>query len=212
MIALVIGATGATGKDLVAQLIQDSAFEKVRIFVRKSMQIQHPKLEEIVVDFAKLSDWAKYLHGDVAFACLGTTLKQAGSKEVQWTIDYDYQYSFAKLAKENGVPHFILLSAYGANENSTIFYSKMKGKLETAIQKLQFSQLDIFKPGVLIRKNTNRTSEKLSVGIIRFFNRVGLISKYKPMSTEILAQSMIAYAKKQQPGLNYVKLQEIFSH
>jgi uncharacterized protein YbjT (DUF2867 family) len=102
MKALVIGATGATGKDLVNQLLNDQDFEEVNMFVRKPIDIQNNKLKVHLVNFEKPEEWKDLVKGDVAFSCLGTTLKAAGSKEAQRKVDYDYQYEFAQAAKENG--------------------------------------------------------------------------------------------------------------
>ena len=126
MKALVIGATGATGKDLVNQLLNDKEFDEVDIFVRKPVDIQNDKLKVHVVNFEKPEEWKDMVKGDVAFSCLGTTLKDAGSKEAQKKVAFDYQYEFAKAARENEVEDYILVSAYGANPQSKIFYSKMK--------------------------------------------------------------------------------------
>jgi len=167
MKVLIIGATGATGKDLVDTLLSDENFEIVEIFVRKPTGIQHDKLNEHIVNFNKPADWKNLVTGNVAFSCMGTTLKDAGNKENQRKVDYDYQYNFAEAAKQNGVPHFILVSAYGANEKSPVFYTKMKGELEEAIKKLNFDALTIFQPGILDRKDSKRTTEKLSVQAIK---------------------------------------------
>ena len=121
MKALVIGATGATGKDLVNQLLNDPDYQEVNVFVRKPLNIENPKLKNHVVDFEKPEEWQDLVKGNVAFSCLGTTLKSAGSKEAQRKVDYDYQYNFAKTAKDNNVDDYILVSSYGADPNSKIF-------------------------------------------------------------------------------------------
>ena len=127
MKALIIGATGATGKDLVTQLLADDTYSEVHCFVRKPLALTHHKLHSHVVDFEHPEVWADLLHGDVAFSCLGTTLAVAGSKEAQWRVDYDYQYAFAQQCKANGVPTFVLVSAAGAKAQSKVFYNRMKG-------------------------------------------------------------------------------------
>src|SRR5215213_2193835 len=103
MHALLIGATGATGKDLLNLLLKDETFHQIDIFVRRKLELQHEKLHVHVIDFDKPEQWQHLVKGDVLFSCLGTTLKVAGSKEAQWKIDYDYQYNFAKAARENNV-------------------------------------------------------------------------------------------------------------
>lgn len=210
MKALVIGATGATGKDLVNQLLNDKDFEEVDIFVRKPIDIQNNKLKTHIVNFENPEEWKNMVKGDVVFSCLGTTLKTAGSKEAQRKVDYDYQYEFAKAAKENNVDDYILVSAYGANPKSKIFYSKMKGELEEAVKQLHFNKITIFKPGMLERKDSDRTGEVLGSRIIKFANKIGLLESQKPLPTDILAKAMINSSKIKSNGYSSIKLGNIF--
>ncbi|CAI8802109.1 NAD(P)H-binding protein [Chryseobacterium sp. IT-36CA2] len=210
MKALVIGATGATGKDLVNQLLNDKEFDEVDIFVRKPVDIQNDKLKVHVVNFENPEEWKEMVKGDVAFSCLGTTLKDAGSKEAQKKVDFDYQYEFAKAAKENDVEDYILVSAYGANPQSKIFYSKMKGELEDAVKQLHFNKITIFKPGMLERKDSERTGEVLGSRIIKFANKLGLLESQKPLPTDILAKAMINSSKIKSNGYSSIKLGNIF--
>jgi uncharacterized protein YbjT (DUF2867 family) len=210
MKALVIGATGATGKDLVHQLLNDKEFDEVDIFVRKPVDIQNNKLTVHIVNFEKPEEWKGMVNGDVAFSCLGTTLKDAGSKEAQKKVDFDYQYEFAKAARENNVEDYILVSAYGANPQSKIFYSKMKGELEEAVKQLHFNKITIFKPGMLERKDSERTGEVLGSRIIKFANKLGLLESQKPLPTDILAKAMIKSSKIKSNGYSSIKLGNIF--
>ncbi|MGU3375687.1 NAD(P)H-binding protein [Chryseobacterium sp. M5A1_1a] len=210
MKALVIGATGATGKDLVNQLLNDKDFEEVDIFVRKPVDIENERLKVHVVNFEKPEEWKEMVKGDVVFSCLGTTLKDAGSKEAQKKVDFDYQYEFAKAAKENNVEDYILVSAYGASPKSKIFYSKMKGELEEAVRQLHFNKITIFKPGMLERKNSGRTGEVLGSRIIKFANKLGLLESQTPLPTDILAKAMIKSSKIKSNGYSSIKLGNIF--
>lgn len=207
--ALVIGATGATGKDLLELLLNDVSINKVTVFVRKKLEVQHEKLNVHVIDFDKYEDWKNLVMGDVLFSCLGTTLKAAGSKEAQWKIDYEYQYQFAKAAKENQVQNYVLVSSSGANPNSFLFYPKLKGKLEVAVKELKFEKLAIFKPPILKRKNTDRTGEVIGIKIIQVLNKIGLLLSQKPLSTYKLAQAMIHAAKTNTNSLAVIKGDEI---
>ncbi|MBU8882149.1 semialdehyde dehydrogenase [Flavobacteriaceae bacterium JJC] len=210
MKALVIGATGATGKDLVNKLLDDKDYEKVDVFVRKPLPIDNPKLNIHIVDFEKPEEWKDLVKGDVAFSCLGTTLKAAGSKEAQRKVDYDYQYNFAKTAKENEVDDYILVSSYGANPKSKIFYSRMKGELEQSIKDLHFNKITIFQPGMLERRDTERTGEVLGGKIIKFANKFGIFTQQKPLPTDVLAQAMINSSKIKSYGYSKIKLGSIF--
>lgn len=211
MKALVIGATGATGKDLVNQLCQDSDFDEIDIFVRRRSDFHHEKVKTHIVDFNHPEEWKHLVKGDVAFSCLGTTLKSAGSKENQKIIDYDYQFNFAKAAKENKVEDYILVSAYGANPDSKIFYSRIKGELEEAVKNLKFEKTTIFKPGMLERKNTDRNGEVFGLKIIKFLNKFGLFKSQQPLPTEVLAKAMIVASKIKSNSFSEIKLHSIFS-
>ena len=211
MIALIIGATGATGKDLVAQLLADDTFKEVHVFVRKPLKTDHSQLKVHIVDFEKPEEWKDLVNGDVAFSCLGTTLKAAGSKEAQKKVDVDYQYNFAKSAKENNAEDFILVSAYGANANSNVFYSRIKGQLERKIKELHFNKVTIFQPGMLERKHSNRFGEVVGAKVIHFLNSFGLLKSQKPLPTSVLAHAMINAAKIKSNGYSKIKLGSIFS-
>ena len=211
MKALVIGATGATGKDLVSQLLTDKDYDEVNVFVRRPLTVESPKLKTHIVDFEKPEKWKDLVNGDVAFSCLGTTLKDAGSKEAQRKVDYDYQYNFAKAAKENEVEDYILVSSYGANPKSKIFYSRMKGELEQSIKALHFNKLMIFQPGMLDRKDSERTGEVLGGKIIKFANKFGVLTQQKPLPTAVLAKAMINSSKIKSYGYSKIKLGSIFS-
>jgi uncharacterized protein YbjT (DUF2867 family) len=208
--ALILGATGATGKDLLKLLLDDDEFTQVDIFVRRTVDIKHDKLKVHLIDFDKPEEWKQFVNGDVLFSCLGTTLKTAGSKSAQWKIDYDYQYAFAQAARDNGVPNYILVSAAFASPGSLFFYAKMKGQLETAVTALGFPGLTIFNPPTLIRKGTDRPGELSGIKMISFLNKIGLFRSQKPMPTEVLAKAMIKAAKDRQVGLYKFKPAEIW--
>ena len=210
MKALIIGATGATGKDLVTQLLADDTYSEVHCFVRKPLTLTHPKLHAHVVDFENPEAWADLLRGDVAFSCLGTTLAVAGSKEAQWRVDYDYQYNFAELCHNNGVPTFVLVSAAGAKAQSKLFYNRMKGQLEDAIKALGFPSLFIFQPSVLVRKGSDRKGEQLGLKMIVLLNKLGLFKRYRPMPTDILAQKIRKEVATAAKGIHTFTLDEIF--
>jgi len=210
MKTLIIGATGATGKDLVTQLLADDTYSEVHCFARKPLALSHPKLHAHVVNFDTPEAWADLLQGDVAFSCLGTTLAVAGSKEAQWRVDYDYQYHFAQQCKANGVTTFVLVSAAGAKAQSKLFYNRMKGQLEDAIKALGFASLLIFQPSILVRSNSDRGGENFTVKVINFLNKLGLFKRYRPMPTEILAEKMLSAVYNSPKGTFTFTLDKIF--
>lgn len=194
MKAIVIGATGATGKALLPLLAVSSEIESIDCFGRRHPEFTHQKLNSHQIDFSKPDDWRDEVQGDVLFACLGTTLKAAGSKEAQWAIDYEANLEFAKAARENGVDALVLVSASGANSASRLFYQRMKGELEQAIIALNFPHLIIFRSPLLIRPNSDRLGEKMAERIFRVLNRIGMLKNQRPLAVEKLAQAMLKAA------------------
>jgi uncharacterized protein YbjT (DUF2867 family) len=199
MHALVLGGTGASGQEIVKLLLNDSHFSRVSIFVRRKVDIEHEKLDIHQIDFSRLNEYKDLVKGDILFSALGTTKSDAGSKEKQYLVDYTYQYEFAKMASDNGVPHYSLISSLGANKHSLFFYPKIKGELEESVKLLPFNTIQIFQPPSLIRqKELMRTAEKLSV---KFFNRLtalGVLKSLKPLNVKDLALKMIKEAKSSQ--------------
>lgn len=193
MKAIVIGATGATGREIVNLLLKDSNFSNVSCFVRTTPNIKHEKLTIHKINFSKISEYKNLIAADVIFSALGTTVKNAGSKKQQYLVDYTYQYEFAKIASENGVGLFSLVSSSGANENSPFFYPKIKGSLEEAVKKLNFNKIQIFQPPVLIRQSDLiRSGEKSVIKALRIFNKLGILKSQKPLAVENLASKMIS--------------------
>ena len=210
MKALIIGATGATGKDLVDVVLRDPDYTEVVTFVRRRTERTHPKLSEIVTDFDHLENVSDSIKGDIWFSCFGTTLKAAGSKEKQWHIDYEIPAKFAEIARKNGVSKAVLVSAYGAAAKSKVFYSQMKGKLEEHIAKLAFDQCIIFQPGMLLREDTDRAAERITANVLKFLNGLGMIRKFRPLPTSTLAEKLAKAPKIFTFGKHVIPLDEIF--
>lgn len=210
MIAIVIGATGATGKDLVSQILIDEMFDKVHIFVRREVDIHHEKLQVHVVDFDKIDEWKNELCGDVLFSALGTTIKKAGSQKAQWKIDYTYQYEVAKAARANGIEAMVLVSSAWATADSKVFYTRMKGQLEEDVKKLGFRHLSIMRPPSLIRKNTDRFGERISVKLLQALNKIGLLRSIRPMPTSQVAHAMAVMAKDNKEGTLILEPKELW--
>jgi len=208
--ALVIGATGLVGKQLIRLLIENDSFSEIRVFARRSIGLTHSKLQEHIIDFEKPEEWESQLTGDVLFSTLGTTLKVAGSKENQYKVDYSYQYSFARIAAANKVPCYVLVSSAGANSKSSIFYSKMKGELDEAVSKLSFESITILRPSILDgNREEKRLAEKISLIISRILLKV-IFRKYRPIKDKIVAQAMINAAVNRTEGFRIVEAGKVF--
>jgi uncharacterized protein YbjT (DUF2867 family) len=191
--ALVIGATGLVGSQLVRLLLDDARFGQVLVFARRSTGLKHAKLKEHITDFDKLDAVRDAIRGDVLFSSLGTTIKTAGSKERQYEIDYTYQYEFAKRAAQNGVKTYVLISAAGASAGSPTFYMRMKGELERDVAKLPFRHIHILQPGFLDgERSEHRPGEQFGLAALKLINRAGLLRRYRPILGRTVARAMIA--------------------
>ena len=147
--AVLIGATGLVGSEILNFILNDGRFSKINIFVRRSTGVSDPKLEEYIVDFENLGRWRHQIKGDILFSALGTTLKQAVTREAQRVVDYDYQLRVAQAGKINGISNYVLVSAPNADTKSMLAYTKMKGDLERDIMKLSFPKVTFIRPGLL---------------------------------------------------------------
>lgn len=191
--ACVIGATGLVGKKLVNLLLKDDRYEKIKLFVRREIKVNHSKIELHVIDFDDPENWQEKVTGEVFFSCLGTTLKVAGSKREQFKIDFTYQFNFAETACKNGIKEYVLISSAGANPESQIFYSQMKGQLDQVVRGLDFKIIRIVKPSILDgKRNEKRTMEKV---ILKVMNKVipflPFLRKFAPIKDFKVAQAMI---------------------
>ncbi len=190
--AIIVGATGATGQELVKQLLNDPNFKNVTVFIRKKIKLKHNKLTVHEIDFSKLNNIKNLIVGDILFSALGTTKKEAGGKKEQYLVDFTYQYQFAKIASENGVKNYSLVSSIGADEQSFFFYPKIKGELEEAIKNLSFKKIQIFQPPSLIRQpELIRAVEKTSLKFLKLINKFGLLKSLEPIHVNQLAKKMI---------------------
>ena len=209
MKAIVIGSTGMVGTQLINQLVDSEDYSEVISLVRRKGEMFHPKLNEIVVDFDRSEQWSGIVTGDVLFSTMGTTLATAGSKENQYKVDFTYQYQTAVAAAKNGVKTCVLVSSAGASAKSPVFYSKMKGELDEAVEKLGFEQLVILRPGQLWGdRKEKRLSEKMALKVMFALNKMGLFRKYKPIHASEVAKVMLALVKTKRSGI--FTLDELF--
>lgn len=210
--AVMIGATGLVGSELLSQLLNDSRFSKVISFGRKKTGRTHAKLEEHVINFDAPQSWATLVKGDVAFSALGTTIKQAGSQEAQRKVDYQYQLEFAQAAATNGVPTYVLCSAASANAESRIFYSRIKGELDRDVQKLGFQCIRIMRPSLLGGNRQNpRFGEKVGSVMLAAVNALGLARKNREIPGAVVATAMINSAFDAATGTRIFTLDEVFA-
>ncbi|WP_193165522.1 NAD(P)H-binding protein [Microbulbifer hainanensis] len=209
--ALIIGATGLIGRHLTDQLAAAGEIDEVVTFTRRPFRHPSPKVHNHVVDFSRLDDHAAQFTGDLLFSCLGTTRKQAGSIAAQREVDVDFQLHAAKLAAQNGVAHYLLVSSSGANPQSGNAYLRMKGELEQQVMALPFSRISIFRPSLLLGTRDHlRPAEKLGSWLLPLLCALPGLRRYRPIPAEQVAAKMIAVSRKAGPPVQAYTLDELF--
>ncbi|MFN4052407.1 MAG: nucleoside-diphosphate sugar epimerase [Acinetobacter junii] len=198
--AIIIGATGLVGLALIEQLQSSDDFESITVVVRKKtdkLDAYTKVMQFVLEDFLLLND--EDVNGFThAFSCLGSTIKQAGSKDKFYAIDYEINAHFADLIQDKNI-HLLIVSALGANANSPIFYNKVKGQLEDYLKKLSIYKLSIFQPSLLIGKRSEvRLLEDTAQTLFKLVEKTWTKPfKYKPISAEQLAHTMVIAAQTQ---------------
>jgi len=202
--AILIGATGLIGHDLLAKLLAHETYTEVLVITRKALHVNHPKLKELIINFDELASYKAEIIGDVVFCCLGTTLKKTPDLAAYRKIDYQYPLDVANVAFKNGASQYHLISAMGANVNSSLFYSKTKGEVERDLQQIPFQAIYIYRPALLDgNRKEERTAEKMMIGLFRLINPilVGPLKKYRSIKIEKVADAMLSNANSTKEGI-----------
>lgn len=203
--AVVAGATGLVGKQIVDLLLTNDKYVKVITLGRRKLDIQHPKLEQRIVDFNKLEEHADCFHEADVFCTLGTTIKQAGSKEAFYQVDYQYPLKLGQLAREQGANQFLIVTATGANAKSRVFYSRVKGEVEQSLMDLKLSSLHIFRPSFLLGDRVEvRFGERVAQAVINVISVIlpKLIHKHLAIHVRTVARSMMNVAMSRTSGIH----------
>jgi uncharacterized protein YbjT (DUF2867 family) len=191
--AIIAGASGLIGSNLLNILLQQQEYDEVLILVRKELPVQHKKLKQLIVDFDQLEEYSEVINGHAVFSCLGTTKSQTPDPAQYRKIDYDYPLHLAKLAKQNGVEQFHVVSSIGADKTSSAFYIKLKGELEEALKHIGFPTLLIYQPSMLIGdRDKTRVMEKIFSGIFKVIDPLllGGLKKYRSIKGQTVAHAM----------------------
>ena len=197
--AVVFGSTGLIGGHLVNQLIQDNYYNKIKIFVRSQTPINNEKVEVINIDFNNLGNHKTEITGDDCFFCIGTTKQNSPNRNEYQKVELDIPKEIAQIAKANSVKSFIFISSIYANPNRSGNYVKFKGLVEEELKRLNFSKLGILRPSFLMgKRKENRVGEKIGILTFSVLSPLlfGPFKKMRPISSEIVAKSMINIAKQ----------------
>ncbi|MBK5213180.1 MAG: NAD(P)H-binding protein [Flavobacteriaceae bacterium] len=194
--AIILGATGLTGSILLDKLLKDDSFEKIKLFSRSYAEKNSPKIEEHLIDMFQLEDHSDAFKSDVVFCCIGTTKAKTPDKETYKKIDYGIPVAAAKLAKKNGIKTFIVISAMGADANSSIFYNKTKGEMQRDVLKQNVENTYILQPSLIVGdRDEKRFGEKMATFFMKTFGFL-IPKKYKMIKAETIAEAMLVLAEK----------------
>lgn len=210
--AVVAGATGLVGRELVRLLLKEPAYTEVILIVRRSTGLTHSKLQEKILHFDELEKTELDLAGADVFCALGTTIKKAGTQEAFRQVDYVYSLTLGRMAKEQGAKQFLIISSMGANALSRMFYSRVKGEVEEALGELGLPALHIFRPSLLLGDREEfRLGERfggaLSSKLLPLFS--GPLRKYRPIEATAVARAMCLTAQGDCSGVHVYESDEI---
>jgi uncharacterized protein YbjT (DUF2867 family) len=212
--ALIFGATGLVGKELLYLLLEHKSYLLIKAVVRKPLAIKHPQLQQIVVEnYDTLHEYASDFSADDVFCCLGTTIKDAGSQQAFRKVDETYVIQAAQLSLQAGCKHFYAVSAMGADKHSSIFYNKVKGEVEEQLSRLDFETVAVFRPSLLLgARQKLRLGEFMAQKILRPLSILfaGPLLKYKPIPAQRVAKAILATALNPQPGFHILENDRLF--
>lgn len=197
----IVGSTGAVGQHVLQFLNQENQISKIFTLTRKP-QTPLSKEENRVIDFDQMN--SLNIKADVFICCLGTTIKVAGSQAAFRKVDYDYVVNFAKLAASASAKKFLVISSVGADEKSSVFYSRTKGKMEQAIKSLNIPAIEIFQPSLLLgERSESRAGENFAKALAPLMNPllIGSMKKYRAIETSDVAKALVARALSKDTGL-----------
>lgn len=210
--ALIAGASGLVGKEVLHLLLESKDYHKIYAIVRRPLGTKHPKLVEVVCDFDNLEEEKDCFAVNDVYCCLGTTIKKAKSKQQMYKVDVEYPLMIAQLAFENKAEHFLLVSSMNANEKSSIWYSKMKGELESKLQTIPFHKISILRPSLLLGDRKEfRFGETLASILFKMVS-IFLKDSWKNqlgIEAKIVAKAMYTLAQSEKQGLHIYNVRDI---
>lgn len=210
--AILIGATGLIGTDLLQKLLGSTSYSEVLVIARKKIIENNPKLKQLVINFDEIHQHSSEIIGDDIFCCLGSTVKKTPDLTIYKKIDYQYPLDIAQIAFGNGAKNYHLVSSMGANPKSKLFYIRTKGEIERDLQNLSFQSLHIYRPSLLDgHRKEERSAENIMINLMRMINPilVGPFRKYRSIKIEKVAAAMLNQANKNLKGVHIYNSNEI---
>jgi uncharacterized protein YbjT (DUF2867 family) len=202
--ALLAGATGLVGSALLPLLLASDRYAKVIVVGRRAVALTHPKLTQVVTELSQLEAVRLRLIADDVYCCLGTTIKQAGSKTAFYEVDFLYVVKLAALTAANFAAQFLVVSALGADADSHFYYNRVKGEMEAAVCQTPFRAIHIFRPSLLLGERAQpRVGERLGAIVLALVSPLlrGSWRKYRPVAGGAVAQAMLHAAEEDGGGV-----------
>ncbi|MBL8603053.1 MAG: NAD(P)H-binding protein [Myxococcales bacterium] len=195
------GASGLVGQSVMASLLAEGAPWRVESFGRRALGQTHPRLREHTVDFARF-DSGDAAEPAVALCTLGTTLARAGSREAFRAVDFSAVLEFATAAYAHGASRFVLCSAHGADPSSALFYNRVKGEVERAVEDIGFEAVAVVRPSLLLGdRSETRGVERLAIVVSRALKSALGWLPSRPIEAATVARAMVKLAAEAQPGV-----------
>jgi uncharacterized protein YbjT (DUF2867 family) len=210
-VAVLAGASGLVGSECLRLLLDSTNYRLVIALVRRPLQVAHPKLRQLEVDFARLPRLSEFAGADV-FTALGTTISQAGSRETFRKVDFDVTLSLATIAAQCGARQFVVVSSISADPHSPTFYLRVKGEIEDALKSFPFPSLHIFRPCFLAGDRLgSRPGERVGVAVTKAldFSFAGTLKKFSAIDASDLAAAMLNAAFRAEPGAHIYEYEQI---
>jgi uncharacterized protein YbjT (DUF2867 family) len=207
-IALLAGATGLVGRELLPLLLDDSEIAEVLVVSRRPVATPHPKLEQGIIAFDQLHNFVLPPVDDF-YCCLGTTIRRAGSREAFREVDLVYPVTIARMALAAGATRCFFVSAMGADPQSRVFYNRIKGELERELMRLELRTVYAFRPSLLAgRREEFRAGERLALAFARPLSLL-LPPKLRPVAAADVARAMHACGRRTAIGRFVILSDEI---
>jgi len=195
--AIIIGATGLTGSLLLKRLIADDRYTTIKLFSRRKSGNSSPKIKEFIGDVLQLEQFKNDFRADELFCCVGTTSAKTKDRSIYRAIDFGIPFNASRLAKENNIHTFLVISSMGADAKSNIFYSRTKGEMEHAVLDQKIANTYILRPSLILgERGERRIGENAGAFVMKLTNAllVGKLKRYRAIKADCIAAAMIELA------------------
>jgi uncharacterized protein YbjT (DUF2867 family) len=210
--AVIVGASGLIGRNLVNTLLLSYEYSEVISISRKKLPVHSGKLKQVIAEFDDVEAYEEYITGHALFCCLGSTRSKTPDKKEYYKIDHDHPVKLAEIAKKNGVEQYHLVSSIGADATSSNFYLKMKGETEEDIKKVGLKALCIYRPSVLVGERTeSRQMERMAIKFMLLISPllIGGLKKYRAIHAKVVAKAMFKTSLKPREGVYIYSSEQI---